>query len=39
MNDITKKLRLISTSRNIQKITYGKPRGKKASIFINQDEQ
>ena len=38
MNDTTRKLRLISTSRNVQKIIYGKPRGKHASIFIESED-
>ena len=38
MKEITKKLITLSQTRNIQKITYGTPRGKKASIFIDSNE-
>lgn len=37
MEEITKKLRIISKSRKNHKITYGKPKRKNASIFINSE--
>ena len=39
MENITEKLRHISRSRNVQKIIYGKPRGKSASFFIDSDDK
>jgi hypothetical protein len=38
MKKITKKLMTISQTRNIKKINYRTPRGKKASIFIDSNE-
>ena len=39
MEEITKKLRIISKSRNRDKIIYGKPKRKNASIFIDSEEK
>jgi hypothetical protein len=39
MDNITKKLRYISKSRNVQKIIYEKPKRKYASMFIDSDDK